>query len=123
MALDRAIDPRSPEAGATHICNAVIDLAKRKYGFAAASKLQAWGIHGSEDVGVFMLELCDKGYFRTSQGESALSFNGLFKTRDISLRWPSGLERCGNCGYDLRGLHFPRCPECGWEHSSLSTEA
>lgn len=26
---------------------------------------------------------------------------------------PEGLTRCGHCGYALRGLTEPRCPECG----------
>ena len=24
-----------------------------------------------------------------------------------------GLTRCGNCGYILKGISEPRCPECG----------
>ncbi len=28
-------------------------------------------------------------------------------------RWESDYTRCGRCGYILRGLQIPRCPECG----------
>ena len=28
--------------------------------------------------------------------------------------WPVyALHQCAHCGYDLRGLPEPRCPECG----------
>lgn len=30
-----------------------------------------------------------------------------------NLAGPAALGRCGACGYDLRGLLAPRCPECG----------
>jgi hypothetical protein len=29
-------------------------------------------------------------------------------------RRPRDRTHCTKCGYDLRGLREPRCPECGW---------
>lgn len=41
----------------------------------------------------------------------------LFRSRILRRNRLSGPEadepRCSKCGYSLRGLRFPRCPECG----------
>lgn len=114
IAIDRSIDRRRTNAALT--CEAVVGLAKRRFGLDAASKLQSWGIHGSEDVGKFALELHGIGFFPALNDGFIESFNGIFKTIDIL----HNFGRCGNCDYDLRGLRAPRCPECGWEQPVFS---
>jgi hypothetical protein len=40
----------------------------------------------------------------------------LLMLRLMKRRWAiDGYTRCGNCGYILKGLKEPRCPECGTE--------
>lgn len=79
-----------------------------------SGRLQAWLPLGSATLGVVV----GCGLFGLLQGALfATVINWSYRKplqRFLRLKLNSlGVPTCLHCGYDTRGLHQPRCPECG----------
>lgn len=75
----------------------------------AAAALAAWGLAAFEAWRVFSVP---PAHLALCYALTAVACLGWVLTW-LSVRRPDNETRCRKCGYILRGLTEPRCPECG----------
>ena len=72
-------------------------------------ELWLWGLRPGARLHVPVLEFV----FGLAYPFSTLVAVGVYTLLAFRRRPPDGNTYCGSCGYILKGLTVPRCPECG----------
>jgi hypothetical protein len=72
----------------------------------------AWTLAGTAGAGVAIATMSNPIVWLVIGGWQAALALGLFQWA-VAERERPRVERCTKCGYDLRGLPAPVCPECG----------
>lgn len=75
--------PKGAGAGSRHItgqqlCTSLRDMARERYGMLALTVLHRWGVRTTEDFGVMVYALIDRGEMRSSHDDRFEDFVGQF---------------------------------------------
>lgn len=75
--------PADPSDESRHVtgrdlCETLRDLARDRYGLLAKTVLGHWGVHRTDDFGVLVYAMIDRGELRSSARDSLEDFRGVY---------------------------------------------
>ena len=65
------------------LCLGLRDLAIRRYGFLASTVLTRWNLRRTEDFGVIVYAMIDKGEMKTNQEDRFEDFQGVYDFDEV----------------------------------------